>query len=78
MARRILVVTALATLGALLALSCKDTTGGATDEAGKPTKPLYCKLNNQCWICPDEAAIKKCIINPATAGCKQASAGECP
>jgi hypothetical protein len=38
---------------------------------------MICKMNGQCWICPDEEAMKKCIINPATSGCKQGAPGEC-
>jgi len=73
MVRRILVVAALS---ALSALSCKDG-GGTTADGGKPPAKLVCKVDNQCMICPDEAAMKKCIINPTTSGCKLAAAGDC-
>ena len=69
-------VLATALTCAVLALSCKEGSG-ATDEAGKPLPKLVCKMNNQCWICPDDDAMKKCIINPATSGCKQSTTGEC-
>jgi hypothetical protein len=80
MARRIRVVAALATAltCGVLALACQNGAATATDEAGKPVPKLVCKVNNQCWICPDEGAMKKCIINPLTSGCKQATGGECP
>jgi len=80
MIRRILALTSLAALTSLLALSCKDPgAGGAGADGGEGKKApkLICKMNNQCWICPDDAAMKKCIINPTTSGCKQSSEGEC-
>ena len=78
MNRRILVTTTLAALTSLVVLSpvaCKG--GGATDADGGHVPKMICKMNNQCWICPDEAAMKKCIINPVTSGCKQGSPGDC-
>ncbi len=80
MTRRILATATLAALTALFALSplaCKDQGGGATDGDGGHAPKLICKMNNQCWICPDDAAMKKCIINPATSGCKAGVPGEC-
>ena len=74
MVRRILVVAALS---ALSAVSCKDGGGGTTADGGKPPPKLVCKVDNKCMICPDEAAMKKCIINPTTSGCKVAAAGDC-
>jgi hypothetical protein len=82
MTRRILVTATLAALTSLVVLSplaCKNPSGGATDadaDAGHVPK-MICKMNNGCWICPDEAAMKKCIINPATSGCKPGASGEC-
>ncbi|MDB5214666.1 MAG: hypothetical protein JWO86_2593 [Myxococcaceae bacterium] len=80
MTRRTLVTAILAALTSLVILSplaCKKTSGGTTDADGGHVPKMICKMNNQCWICPDEAAMKKCIINPATSGCKQASPDEC-
>ena len=68
----------MAGLAAVLVLSCKNEEARAKDEAGAPIPKLYCKINNGCWICPDDAAMKKCILNPATSGCKQAGISECP
>ena len=76
MMRRILLGAALSSIVALSLLACKGTSG-ATDGDGGHAPKMICKMNNQCWICPDEAAMKKCIINPVTSGCRQASAGEC-
>ena len=70
MLRKILVLTTLCALTSILALACKDS-GSATGPDGGPKQPkLICKMNNQCWVCPDEAAMTKCIINPVTSGCK--------
>jgi hypothetical protein len=77
MVRRIVALAALAALTALLLLSCKDEgPGGAGADGGKAPK-LICKVNDQCLICPDDASLKKCIINPTTSGCKIATSGEC-
>lgn len=80
MTRRIL-VTALAAFTSLVVLSplgCKGSgSGAATDADGGHVPKMICKMNNQCWICPDEAAMKKCILNPATSGCKPGLPGEC-
>jgi hypothetical protein len=80
MTRRTLVTATLAALTSLVVLSplaCNKSSGGTTDADGGHVPKMICKMNNQCWICPDEAAMKKCIINPATSGCKQASPDEC-
>ncbi len=79
MLRRILVLASLvglASITSILALSCKNT-GDASGEGGAPAPKLICKINNQCLVCPDEAAMKKCIINPATSGCRAGTATEC-
>ncbi len=60
----------------LVLMSCKNSGGGGPD--GGPSVKLVCKMNQQCWICPTQDAVKKCIINPVTSGCKQAAAGDCP
>jgi hypothetical protein len=77
MIRKILVLAIVASFAASLSAACKDTTR-PLDEAGKPIPKLFCKLNNQCWICPDDAAMTKCIINPTTSGCKQGGITDCP
>jgi hypothetical protein len=69
--RKILVLTSFAALTSVLALACKGSGDGATAGDGGKQPKLICKMNNQCWVCPDDAAMKKCIINPATSGCKQ-------
>ena len=76
MTRRILVTAAVSSFVVLSLLACKGGSGGSDGDGGHAPK-LICKMNNQCWICPDDGAMKKCIINPATSGCKQAAAGEC-
>ena len=79
MIRRFLVITSLSALASLFTMACKDAgsaAGGEGGDGGKAPK-LICKMNNQCWICPDDAAMKKCIINPATSGCKLSSDGDC-
>ena len=78
MIRRIFVIAGLA---ALLTLACSKNDGAgatATGEGGAPVKKLYCKINNGCWICPDDNAMKKCILNPVTSGCKPAGISDCP
>lgn len=80
MLRRILSAAALTFAMMCLVLACKDqsgATGGDGGEAGGQPKKLTCRMNNQCWICPDEAAIKKCIINPITSGCTKSDDGDC-
>ncbi len=84
MIRKVLVLTFVAALTSLLTLSCKDSGNGASADGGSgggggggKAPKLICKMNNQCWICPDDGAMKKCIINPATSGCKLSSDGDC-
>ena len=77
MIRKVLTLTSVLALTSILALACKDSSSGATDADGGKIAKQICKMNNQCWICPDEAALKKCILNPATSGCKVAGASEC-
>jgi predicted small secreted protein len=76
MVRKFLIVTSVVLGVSLLTLACKNS-GGGTGPDGGPNVKLICKMNNQCWICPNDNAMKKCIINPVSSGCKQASAGEC-
>lgn len=81
MLRRTLGVAALALATMCLVPACKDkdsaTTGDGGAEAGGKPKKLTCRMEKQCWICPDEASIKKCIINPVTSGCTKASDSDC-
>lgn len=76
MTRNNVIAIAAALIAAAALAACKAEGDAAGPDGGKPIKQI-CKMNNQCWICPDEAALKKCILNPATSGCKQATEGEC-
>ena len=81
MIRRVFLIASLvgfAGLAGLLGLSCKNAGDGATGEGGAPVAKLYCKMNNQCWICPNDEAMKKCLHNPVTSGCKLGGASDCP
>jgi hypothetical protein len=64
-------------IASLAAVSCKESGGDATGDGGAKAPKLICKMNNQCWICPSDDAMKKCIINPVTSGCKQSTESEC-
>lgn len=75
-ARKFVVLASVLAGVSLLTIACKNS-GGGTGADGGPAVKLICKMNNQCWICPNDAAMNKCIINPVSSGCKQASAGEC-
>jgi hypothetical protein len=74
--RKFLVLSSIVLGVSLLTMSCKNS-GGGTGPDGGPVVKLICKMNNQCWICPTDEAMKKCIINPVTSGCKQGASGEC-
>jgi hypothetical protein len=75
-ARKILVLSSIVLGVSLVTVSCKNSGGGSGPDGG-PAVKLICKMNSQCWICPTEDAMKKCIINPVTSGCKLSSAGDC-
>jgi hypothetical protein len=81
--RRIVGFAAFTFVTACAVVACKGSDGaaagdgGAAAEAGGKPKKLTCKMEGQCWLCPDEAAIKKCIINPVTSGCTKASDSDC-
>lgn len=84
MLRRILGVAALTFTTGILVVACSKESGGGSGaeggsaEAGSGTpKKLTCRMDRQCWICPDEAAIKKCIINPITSGCTKGNESDC-
>jgi hypothetical protein len=78
MIRRLLVASAVFALLAVASAACKKENAGVGPDGGPAPKPLYCKVTNQCWICADEAALKKCILNPVTSGCKQGTFSDCP
>jgi hypothetical protein len=65
MSTRHVVGLVLGLLG-LLAASCK-----------KSGPELTCKVNNVCFVCPDEAAQAKCIRDPSVARCKYAEMSHC-
>lgn len=58
-------VVAVLALG-LVAVSCK-----------KSGPELTCKVNNVCFVCPDEAAQAKCVRDPSVARCKYAEMTHC-
>lgn len=76
MIRKVVTLGFVVAFTSVLALACSKGSGGTDGDGGKVVKQI-CKMNNQCWICPDEAAMKKCIINPATSGCKLSGPTEC-
>ena len=76
MQRKALAFTVLTTALLLASVACKNEDSAATADGGK-VKKFICKMNNQCWICPDDDAMKKCIINPVTSGCKVSTSGDC-
>lgn len=59
-----------------LAAGCAKETTGAPGDGGKPIKRA-CKMEGKCYLCPDDEAMKKCILNPGTSGCKLASESDC-
>jgi hypothetical protein len=38
---------------------------------------LTCKVNDVCFVCPDEKAQAKCKVDPSTARCKYAQPSHC-
>jgi len=72
---RTFVVTMLAASVALATFAC-DKPSGTTADGGKVVKRA-CKMQGKCYLCPDDAAMQKCIINPATSGCTLASDSDC-
>jgi hypothetical protein len=59
-------VVALSLVLGLIAPACK-----------KSGPELTCKVNNVCFVCPDEAAQAKCIRDPSVARCKYAEMSHC-
>ncbi len=76
--RRLFIVALFAAASLSLTAACnKGSSGyGAPGDSGKPVKRA-CKMQGKCYLCPDDAAMQKCILNPATSGCKQASDSDC-
>ena len=71
-------VVAIASMTLALATGCDKSTNGATPDpdSGKMVKRA-CKMQGKCYLCPDDEAMKKCILNPGTSGCKPASDADC-
>ena len=38
---------------------------------------LTCRVNEQCFVCPDEKAKAKCVADPTTSRCKWAEPSHC-
>lgn len=55
---------------------CDKGNTGAPGDSGKPVRRA-CKMEGKCYLCPDDEAMKKCILNPTTSGCKPASEADC-
>lgn len=77
MFQRFLGFTSLTFTAFCLLIACKNEGGAAAADGGATPKKLTCRMDRQCWICPDEAAIKKCIINPVTSGCTKGRDSDC-
>ena len=45
--------------------------------ACKKGPELTCKVNDVCFVCPDETAQAKCIRDPSVARCKYAEMSHC-
>lgn len=45
--------------------------------ACKKGPELTCKVNDVCFVCPDEKAQAKCIRDPSVARCKYAEPSHC-
>ncbi|MBS2019502.1 MAG: hypothetical protein JST00_41960 [Deltaproteobacteria bacterium] len=76
MRARSLLVSSLVAIAVALAAGCDKSNDGAPGDGGKPVKRA-CKMQGKCYLCPDDEAQKKCIINPSTSGCKPASDSDC-
>lgn len=42
---------------------------------GGPKKT--CKVNDQCFVCPDEAAVTRCKADPTRSRCKWTPLSDC-
>ncbi len=71
-----LVTTAVTVAAIALAAGCDKGNTGAPGDGGKPVRRA-CKMEGKCYLCPDDEAMKKCILNPGTSGCKPASDADC-
>ena len=74
--RKIVVLSSIVLGVAVLSAACKNEPA-KTGPDGGPELKIICKMNAQCWICPSQEALKKCIINPVSSGCKLSAAGDC-
>jgi len=52
-------------LGSLLVGACKKG------------PELTCKVNDQCFVCPDEKAKSNCVRDPTSSRCKWAEPSHC-
>lgn len=67
MSQGLIVTAALGLLaGALLAGACKSR-----------GPELTCKVNDVCFVCPDEKAQSRCLRDPSSARCKYAELSHC-
>ncbi len=60
-----------ALLGALLGVASLE--GACKRRASE----LTCKVNDVCFVCPDEKAQARCLRDPSSARCKYAEPGHC-
>ena len=60
------VVVGAAVLVGLLAASCR-----------RKGPELTCKINDQCFVCPDEKAKANCVRDPTASRCKWAEPSHC-
>ena len=61
----------------IVALGVALVIGVLTPACKKSGPELTCKVNNVCFVCPDEAAQAKCIRDPSVARCKYAEMSHC-
>ena len=45
--------------------------------ACKSAPQKFCKVNDQCFVCPDDAAVQKCFSDPTTSRCKWTPPSNC-
>ncbi len=61
-------IVALSTLGILV---------GVVAAACHKGPELTCKVNDQCFVCPDEKAKASCVRDPTSSRCKWAEPHHC-